>query len=1108
MTASLEQVRTLLRDMRESAPGADPITVAARLCDDGWWLGACQAAVRDDDPWLDASLPASDDHEPPGTGTQQAEDPTKGGSLALRLIAHERPDCLARACAVLHTARAVRARHRGQSDEYDRQLLAATRTWHGQPALGHLTSSGPAPTEEPPTPAPDLSDPARARPHVRELVHLLEHGPRSSHRSSVTPLLLDLPTGRALRTLILYDVADPDESMAPDLTTMLFAEARGLEPSLQTAFDWIRAQEHFPRGHGVRWAVRNPGGRPVLDFSAPHPEAASAVALARVFPPRRFFVTRLGWAPQDADARIVIHAGMTPAGTLVPPGDTAKAVAALPAGHTLLTATTPASTGSPAPSNVRTAHTVAQAVRQSSRRLSRGRRLAAFGVILALLAAGLSTVGATILARQDDDQRIQLAAADYGQRAVQNAVDAPRTALQNALAAQVLAPGSVAARSGLINAVNRNLKIKHLLPTHVDKVTSLALDRTGRHAAAIGADQHLRVWDTSSGTEITMPQSIKSGAWAIAFPAVAGPLLIATDHAVLLWNPATPHAPARVLTDATDVSALAYSADGKTAAWGSRDGEVTVVDTEGNASPHVLPATHGRIDALALDSEGDTVACGGADGSVALWSWRTAERPAHTSTRLQTPLSSLVFAGKSHLYAVGGTKLYMLSAQDTHSVHKPLNVPQETTIAYRSQAHTLVLAGENGAKEVSEDPSNNLGRDDDTDVSSADNFVNLGTHLQSVLALSGDDHSAAVPTGEGSIAIYDTASHIDYSAQLGGIKAVHAVPGTRKRLYVSGDSFRRSQITVYDTGKKKAVPTSVTDHGRLLTVTGGSAFSARYSLLAVGTLQGKLLLYPFSHGRLGTPNVLNGPAQQKGSARQNGVTAFFDDKSGQVIGVWRNALIVYTLGRSATSAPTPLYGLDFTEAISTGAISTDGAHLFLGGSRGLWALPHLGQRYSWTKRSVMSSRFILNVKPLPDGAAAAMTFSGAVGTYEHAAGAKTWAEDILVGKGRTTDVLAVGDGTVAAAGVVSLRIFDTRQGQLLASLPIGSVFTEGAWYEKPYFYLFGDIAGIGAQIPLDTGELARRACSLLKSGTAPGRVRDVWPSAPDRVKDRLLCALP
>ncbi|MET9793522.1 WD40 repeat domain-containing protein [Streptomyces canus] len=1108
MTASLGQVRALLRDMREGAPGADPITVAARLCDDGWWLGACQAAVRDEDSWLDASLPASTDHEHPGTGTPQAEDPTEGGSLALRLIAHVRPDCLARACAVLHAAQAVRARRLGQPDEYDRQLLMATHAWNARPALGHLRSSSPTPAEEPPAPAPDFSAPARARSHVQELVHLLEHGPRPTHRSSVTPLLLDLPTGPALRTLILYDVDDPDESMAPDMTAMLFAKARGLEPSLQTAFDWIRAQEHFPRGHGVRWAVRNPGGRPVLDFSAPHPEAASAVTLARVFSPRRFFVTRLGWAPQDADARIVVHAGMTPAGTLVPPEDTAKAVAALPAGHTLLTAATPPNTGRPAPSNVRTAYTIAQAVRQSSRRLSRGRRLAAFGVVLALLAAGLSTVGATILARQDDDQRIRLAAADYGQRAVQNAVDTPRTALRNALAAQVLSPGSVAARSGLINTVDRNLKIKHLLSTHWDRITALALDRTGRYAAAIGADQRLRVWDTSSGTEITVPQSIRSSARAVAFPAVAGSLAIATSHAVMLWNPAMAHSPARVLADATGVSALAYSADGKTAAWGTRDGDVTVVGTEGHASPRVLPAAHGRIDALALDSEGDTVACGGADGSVALWSWRTADRPAHTSTRLQTPLSSLAFAGKSHLYAVGRTKLYMLSAQDTHSLHKPLNVPQGTTIAYRPQAHTLVLAGENGAKEVSEDPSDNLGRDDDTDVSSADNFVNLGTHLQSVLALSGDDHSAAVPTGEGSIAIYDTASHIDYSAQLGGIKAVHAVPGTRERLYVSGDSFRRSQITVYDTGKKKAVPTSVTEHGRLLTVTGGSAFSARHSLLAVATLEGNLLLYPFSHSRIGSPTVLDGPVQQKGSARQNGVTAFFDDESGQVIGVWRNTLIVYTLGRSSTSTPAPLYGLDFTEAISAGAISPDGAHLFLGGSRGLWALPHLGRRYSWTKRSVLSSRFILNVKPLPGGAAAAMTFSGSVGTYQQAAGAKTWTEDILVGKGRTTDVLAVGDGTVAAAGVFSLRLFDARQGQLLASLPIGSVFTEGAWYEKPYFYLFGDVAGVGAQIPLDTGELVRRACSLLKGGAAPGRVRDVWPSAPDRVKDRLLCALP
>ncbi|MEZ0092312.1 WD40 repeat domain-containing protein [Streptacidiphilus sp. EB129] len=1111
----LAHIRAVSRTMAAGTdPDLGPFQLCAMLCDQGWWIAACRAAVLTDDPWLDAATPAS--------GPAPDAGPRDEAGLALHLIQQERPEAFGRACAVLHAARAVRARRTHRTEER-RQLLLAALSWSsGGPQDGEPQDAEPQdaePRELPVNPGAltaesPLTDLEAGHPDlpwqaVRHLVHHLEHGPHAAHGSIQSPILLGSPTPSALGTLVLEAVTDPDEQLLPDLSSMLFSDGLdAMSALLRPAFDWIRAQEQFPRGHGARWALLHPGGRPVTTLPPAHPAAAAAVALGRLFPPRPLRLTPIGWAVGDADPRVVIHADITPVGALRSIGPAAAAAlpgSALRTSHVLLVATAdrPAAVegstveGSAAGGTaarrprVRAAGSVRKAVRRS-RRLSRATRWAAGVAVTLLVLAGAGLGAADHFSRQADQHQIGVNAEAFSGQALQDAVDSPDQAVLAALTAQALAPGSTSSRSALLSVVNRDLRIRHLLPPRSAHVEAIAVDQQAHYTAVLGTDHHLHVWNVPTQTEVPLPTTLATDVRAIAFPAAGGPLAVAVSTGILLWDPASPDTPARRIAEVADPRALALSSDGLTMAWSTGDGDLGAQDVRTATTPRVLRAGNQPARALAVTPSGDTVAFSGADGRLALWRWNSSGTPSAVRTDLP-PMDSLTFAGP-HLYAAGATRLYALDAGTARNLASPAPVPVDTTVTYRPQAHRLLVAVDNAVKEVADDPAA-LGTTDGAPTNGTD-LVAYGTHVGSIVALSGDDQSAAVPTADGSVLLYSAPSApvIDTTVQVGFIKATYPVPGTSTLLYVSTLSTTGS-VTVYDTARGSAHLTRVTVDGAQTAIY-GSSYSARQSTLALATRSGRILLYPFRNGALGSPVVIDGPAGQVARG------ALFDDTTGELVCLWSHMLAVYSTPAQGSAQPVPLYRTTITDAASSEALSSVGGYLFIGGSQGLYALARHQAGYDWTGRTTLTSRYILTVQPLPDGSAVAMSFSGGISLYRHTQGA-IWAETTVAGHGSTTDALIVGDDFIGSAGFTQVRLFDSTTGRPLVTVNYGDLFSTSAWYGAPVLHVNGDVAGVGADIPVGQDELNRRACAL--AGPSTGTVNALWPAAPTSVRDRTLC---
>lgn len=151
--------------------------------------------------------------------------------------------------------------------------------------------------------------------------------------------------------------------------------------------------------------------------------------------------------------------------------------------------------------------------------------------------------------------------------------------------------------------------------------------REAVHSIAYGPDEtlvtmgeeNLKVWDLATGGHLDLPSEEYAVGRCVAvshdrkWAAVPG-LLGVTIHE-LLKSGQSP----RTLRHATDLTAAAFSPDGRTLATGSNDGLVVLWCTH-EWRPIDRIAAHGsRIEMLAFTSDGSLVATTGDDGTVRLW---------------------------------------------------------------------------------------------------------------------------------------------------------------------------------------------------------------------------------------------------------------------------------------------------------------------------------------------------------------------------------------------------------------------------------------------------------------------------------------------------------
>ncbi|MGW2683578.1 WD40 repeat domain-containing protein [Streptomyces sp. NPDC001414] len=1089
--------RTLLEARTDtSAPLGQPRLTEAerahRLCEEGMWLRGCAEAAQHGDPLLDAS--------------PQAEPPEGGAVAGALLLLRDRGSssrCHPVARAIWHAARAARALPHPTAAVADfaeadvdtaRAAVwcdAAQRAEHDEDAAPHHLARVRDTTFR--------SDHPGLPWHLADaLVARCAQGPQPVYESVATKVLTGVGgAGDQVATLILDLVPDSGERVIPDPDTMLYTLGLdSLTPSLTAAFSWARGQDHFPRGHGLRWRLDGPHGPLPFIQDGTEVAAAAAVALARAIHHRRAGVfTPTGEHPKDADRRVIVHAGLEPPNRLLAtrtPLDTLQRAVA--AGHVLLLAPAEAariraSAEPTPPRQLKEAADIPQAVRRS-RQVPR--RLVAAVCVLIAATTGLG-VGLGVTAQHSADRtKVSTQAARLATSATDQQTRTPDQALADALTAHALAPGTAATHRALISASDSEANRERVIRTGMRGLRTPVLSNDGRYAAAIDSKGHPRLWRTADATPLPVPPDL-TGVADLAFPGGKGPLSLATSRGLAQWDPSSA-APPRWRTRTPSIL-VAYSRDGAHLASADSHGTVEVRNTQPGGDVHSTRTTQGAAASLAFSADGRVLAIG-LSKTLSLWAWKTAPSPEHTATGITTAVSSLTYADPCRcFYAVAGGRLHALSSTTARALRKPISVALGMSAVYSPHQELLYLAASNAVLGL--DPNVNSIADKDGNLGHRRDVLATANNARSQLAANASGNRLITPSSSGGLIIYRLTDDVSHQ-YLPGVQRVFSLPASHSLLMVAG-AYGNAFAGVFDprTGK------GTNRFAQMGAIASQQAtdFDPRRSLLAVAGKDGHVRLRHVDAATqsFGPEVTLTGPSGWYAK------TVAFDPPRPTLYAGWAHEIRVY----DTTHPTSPRYkykiGLPTSELILAVSPSTAHGTLFVATSRALYALPSLSGRFVWAKRMLLASGAFIQAHARPDGSVIAGTFTGALSLYRPKDGA--WSAlplDHLVGSLVPFTIASYGNDIIVTSAEHA-TVFDAETGALTVSVTLPGKLPTAQSREGSLIRLYDDTSTV--TLTLDDQALVARACALLGM-SAPATVADAWPTAPASVRSRPLCRAP
>ena len=168
-----------------------------------------------------------------------------------------------------------------------------------------------------------------------------------------------------------------------------------------------------------------------------------------------------------------------------------------------------------------------------------------------------------------------------------------------------------------------NIQVPPLLINNDKPIFALAFSSDGTKLASGSNDAMVRLWDTTSGTELAALRRHTGKGWttALAF-STDGKMLASgsTDKTVQLWDTTTGELLTTLIGHINSITSLAFSRNGAMLASASADGTIRFWNTEtGTVIPnHITGHTKG-VKAVAFFKDSSTLATAAFNGKITFW---------------------------------------------------------------------------------------------------------------------------------------------------------------------------------------------------------------------------------------------------------------------------------------------------------------------------------------------------------------------------------------------------------------------------------------------------------------------------------------------------------
>ncbi|MFA6469450.1 MAG: caspase family protein [Bacteroidota bacterium] len=195
-------------------------------------------------------------------------------------------------------------------------------------------------------------------------------------------------------------------------------------------------------------------------------------------------------------------------------------------------------------------------------------------------------------------------------------------------AASISRPGDVLALSGTDKTIHivdaTTLNEKAVIQTGTMKASGIAFSRDGRNIIAGLPDGTIAIWETTRGTALrnfTHEASIRSVDVDQSGRVISG----GVDRTVKVWDMATGTPMGQFPTQRSEITALAYSPDGKIAVAAGYGGSLTMFNAGTFTEFRTITQSRSYATLLTFSPDGKYFAAAHVDSTVSIWNGRNGE---------------------------------------------------------------------------------------------------------------------------------------------------------------------------------------------------------------------------------------------------------------------------------------------------------------------------------------------------------------------------------------------------------------------------------------------------------------------------------------------------